>query len=226
MGIKNIQVGSMTLGMCATNCFFVFDEDNADENGKKHGILFDPADRGDKIFESLTGKGFVVDLILLTHGHFDHIGGAEELRKLTGAKIGCYEKEMALCKDAYLNLSNDYGTHIKITPDIFYRDGDEIEAAGLKCKLIATPGHTSGGCCYLFEENKILICGDTLFEESIGRTDFPTSSTSELIRSIREKLFTLPDDTICYPGHGEVTTIGHEKEYNPFCGDYAGGSFI
>ena len=220
MGEKNVQVASMTLGMCATNTYFVFDENNKDENGKMHGILFDPADRGKMIFDTLTSKGFVVDLILLTHGHFDHIGGCEEVRQLSGAKIGCFEKEMAMCKDPYLNLSNDFGTHLTINPDILYRDGDVITAAGLTCKLIATPGHTSGGCCYYFEDEKILMSGDTLFEESVGRTDFPTSSTSELIRSIREKLFVLPDDVLVYSGHGEMTSIGHEKEYNPFCGEY------
>lgn len=220
MGEKNVQVASMTLGMCATNTYFVFDENSKDENGKMHGILFDPADRGKMIYDTLTSKDFVVDLILLTHGHFDHIGGCAEVRELSGAKIGCYEKEMAMCKDPYLNLSNDFGTHLTIDPDILYRDGDVIEAAGLTCKLIATPGHTSGGCCYYFEKENILMSGDTLFEESVGRTDFPTSSTSELIRSIREKLFVLPDDTFVYSGHGEMTTIGHEKEYNPFCGEY------
>jgi glyoxylase-like metal-dependent hydrolase (beta-lactamase superfamily II) len=217
MSEKNIQVVSMTLGMVGTNCFFLFDADAADENGKKHGIFFDPADRGGLIFDKLTEKGYVVDLILLTHGHFDHIGGAEKLRELTGAKIGCYEKEQALCNDVYLNVSNDFGFRTKIVPDITYIDGAVIEAAGLSCRLIATPGHTSGSCCYYFEESNILISGDTLFEESVGRTDFPTGSTGELIRSINDKLFVLPDETLVYPGHGEMTTIGHEKEYNMFC---------
>ena len=220
MSEKNVQVASMTLGMCATNTYFVFDESKKDEFGMVHGILFDPADKGKLIYDTLTKKGFVIDLVLLTHGHFDHIGGCDEIRQLAEVKIGCYEKEMAMCKDPYLNLSNDFGTHLKVTPDELDRDGDVITAAGLSCKLIATPGHTSGGCCFYFEEDNILISGDTLFEESVGRTDFPTSSTSELIRSIREKLFVLPDDTLVYPGHGEMTTIGHEKEYNPFCGEY------
>ena len=216
MAEKRTQVGRFTLGMVATNCYFVFDETIIDENGKKHCIVFDPADRGAKIHEVLTEKDFIVDLILLTHGHFDHIGGVQELKELTGAKVGCYTKEQAMCKDLYLNLSNDYGLGFSVTPDILYEDGDVIEAASLKCRLIATPGHTSGGCCYYFEEDGILISGDTLFEESVGRTDFPTSSTSELINSVKEKLFCLPDDTVVYPGHGELTTIGHEKAYNPF----------
>ena len=103
-----------------------------------------------------------------------------------------------------------------VTPDYLYEDGEVISAAGMSAKLIATPGHTSGSCCFYFEEDGILISGDTLFDESVGRTDFPTSSTGELIRSVKEKLFVLPEDTVVYPGHGEVTTIGHEKLYNPF----------
>ena len=88
----------------------------------------------------------------------------------------------------------------------------------MTCKVIATPGHTAGGCCYYFEEAGFLLSGDTLFAESVGRTDFPTGSMSTLVRSVRERLFVLPDDTKVYPGHGESTTIGHEKEYNPFLG--------
>jgi glyoxylase-like metal-dependent hydrolase (beta-lactamase superfamily II) len=216
MADTNIKVGMFTIGMVATNCYFVFDETVQDEEGFTHCVLFDPGDRGHRIYDALTEKKIRVDLILLTHGHFDHIGGVAELKSLTGARVGCYSKEEAICRDPFLNLSNDYGMHLAIQPDILYHDGDIIEAAGLSMKLIATPGHTSGGCCYYFEKDNLLISGDTLFEESVGRTDFPTSSTSELINSIKERLFCLPDNTIVYPGHGEVTTIGHEKQYNPF----------
>ena len=214
--MADTKVEMFTMGMVATNCYFVFKEDETDADGNRHCIFFDPADKGRRIYEALLEKKVVVDIILLTHGHFDHISGAKELVACTGAKLGCLSEEQAICKDPFLNLGNNYGMDVSVTPDMLFKDGDEIVAAGLTCRVIKTPGHTSGGCCYYFEEDGILISGDTLFEESIGRTDFPTGSTSELIRSVKEKLFCLPGDTCVYPGHGEVTTIGHEKMYNPF----------
>ena len=88
--------------------------------------------------------------------------------------------------------------------------------SGITCKVIATPGHTKGSCCYYFEDAGILVCGDTVFLESVGRTDLPTGSNSQLIRSIRERIFTLPDGVLLYPGHGDSTTVEHEKQYNPY----------
>ncbi len=209
--MSDLKIGRMMLGVCQTNCYFVYKE------GTNEVIFFDPADRGDYIYETLKDKGFQIAGILLTHGHFDHIWGTNKLRELSGAPIYAYVEEKVLCEDAAVNMSARAGRAYTVVPDGYLKDGEEITIAGMTCKLIATPGHTVGSCCYYFEDDGILISGDTLFQESVGRTDFATGSMSELTRSIREKLFILPDDVKVYPGHGDVTDIGHEKKYNPFC---------
>lgn len=209
--MAEIKIGRLTLGVCQTNCYFLYRE------GQKEVVFVDPADRGDSIYEALQEKGFVVAGILLTHGHFDHIWGAEKLRELSGAKIYALDAEQALCLDAGLNVSKMAGRACTVQPDVLVKDGEEITVAGICCKVIATPGHTGGSCCYYVAEAGFLVSGDTLFQESVGRTDFPTGSMSEIVRSIKERLFCLPPDTKVYPGHGEQTTIAYEKEYNPFC---------
>lgn len=209
--MADLKIGRMMLGICQTNCYFVYKEGTSDV------IFFDPADKGDYIYDTLKGKGFSVAGILLTHGHFDHIWGTNKLRELSGAPVYAYEGEKELCEDAAINVSEQVGRPYTVTADRYLRDGEEITIAGMSCKLIATPGHTAGSCCYYFEEDGILISGDTLFQESVGRTDLATGSMSSIIRSIKERLFVLPDDVKVYPGHGDVTEIGHEKRYNPFC---------
>lgn len=208
--MANLKIGKLTMGICQTNCYFVYEE------GKNKVLFFDPADHGEYIYEALKEKGFSVGAILLTHGHFDHIWGVSRLKELSGAKLYAYEEERELCADPNLNVSDQAGRACAVVPDIFFRDGEEFELCGVKGKVIATPGHTAGSCCYYFEEDKILISGDTLFQESVGRTDFPTGSMSRLVRSIREKLMVLPDDVKVFPGHGASTTIGYERENNSF----------
>lgn len=205
-----LKIGRIVMGMCQTNCYFVYEE------GKDRVLLFDPADKGSYIYSALKDKGFTVGAILLTHGHFDHIWGVEEIRELSGAKVYAYEKEKELCEDASLNVSKGAGRACVVKADQYVKDGGEITEAGITCRLLATPGHTSGSCCYYFEADKILISGDTLFQESVGRTDLPTGSMSTLVRSVKEKLLPLPESVKVYPGHGDSTTIGHEKKYNAF----------
>ena len=209
--MAQLKIGRMVLGVCATNCYFLYKE------GERDVIVVDPADKGDQIYKALSDKDFVVKGILFTHGHFDHIWGANKLRELSGAKIYALEEEKALCEDASVNLSAQFGRSYTAAADVYVRDGEEITIADMTCKVIATPGHTVGSCCFYFEEAGFLVCGDTIFEESVGRTDFPTGSSSRLIRSIKEKIFVLPDETKLYPGHGDSTTVEHEKMYNPFC---------
>lgn len=208
--MADLKIGRMILGICQTNCYFVYQEGSTD------AIFFDPADNGDHIYESLRAKGFRVAAIFLTHGHFDHIWGSRRLRELCGAKIYAFEREKKLCEDAVQNVSEQAGRAYTVEPDVYLRDGEELTIAGMTCKLIATPGHTEGSCCYYFKEDGILISGDTLFQESVGRTDFPTGSMSAIVHSIKDRLFALPDETKVYPGHGETTDIGMEKKYNPF----------
>ncbi len=208
--MAQLKIGRMVLGVYATNCYFLYNEGSGD------AVVVDPADKGDRIYEALKEKGFCVKGILLTHGHFDHIWGANALRKLSGAKIYALEAERQLCEDAGLNVSAQAGRAYTVTPDVYVKDGDELTVAGISCIVIATPGHTAGSCCYYFSDAGFLVCGDTIFLESVGRTDFPTGSSRELISSVKEKIFVLPENVQLYPGHGDSTTVEHEKKYNPF----------
>lgn len=205
MIIEKIVVGSVL-----TNCYVVSDEEKGD------AVVIDPGGGAEKISAYLRDKHFTLQAILLTHGHFDHIWGTNKLRELSGAPIYAYEEEKVLCEDAVTNVSDQVGRPYTVVPDRYLKDGEKITIAGMTCKLIATPGHTVGSCCYYFEEDGILISGDTLFQESVGRTDLATGSMSALVRSIKERLFVLPDAVKVYPGHGETTDIGYEKKHNPF----------
>ena len=217
-----IKIGRMVMGVCQTNCYFLY------RDGAQECVVVDPADQGTRIYDALQKNGFRVAGILLTHGHFDHIWGLDVLRNTVNAAgeteglkpVQAYacEAERELLKSARLNVSAQAGRSCETYADVYVKDGQEITLADMTCRVIATPGHTAGGCCYYFEEAGILISGDTLFAESVGRTDFPTGSMGTLVRSIKEKLFVLPEDTKVYPGHGERTTIGYEKRNNPFCG--------
>lgn len=209
--MSKIKIGRMVIGSFSTNCYLLYEE------GKKEVLVVDPADNGDKIYGALNEKGFHIQAILLTHGHFDHIRGAEKLRELSGVKIYALEAEKELCESVKLNVSEWAGRAVSLTPDVLLKDGEERTIADMTFQVLATPGHTEGSCCYYFEEAGLCVCGDTIFEESVGRTDFPTGSAGTLVRSIREKLFTLPDEVQLYPGHGDSTTVGHEKQYNPYC---------
>ena len=209
--MSNIKVARMVVGNLGTNCYLIYREES------KETIIVDPADCGEQIFQKLQSQGFTVSSILLTHAHFDHVLGASDLRRASGAKIYALEEERPLCENSETNVSAMVGRPCTIRPNAYLADGQELTLAGMTCKVIATPGHTAGSCCYYFEEAEVLICGDTIFQESVGRTDLPTGSASQLVRSIRERIFTLPEETQLFPGHGDSTTVGHEKKYNPFC---------
>lgn len=206
----DIRIGRIVLGMYQTNCYFAYREDSKDV------CVFDPADSGDYIFKELTDRGFCVKAILLTHGHFDHIYGANELRKLAGCKIYAGKDEKELLNNSKLNCSASVGRIETVEADEYLSDGDKLSVAGMDISVLFTPGHTKGSVCYLFENEGILIAGDTLFNQSVGRSDLPTGNGRTLIDSIRKKIMVLPNETVVYPGHGEKTRVLFERENNPY----------
>lgn len=210
--MSKLLVGNIILGRMENNCYYLHKE------GEKETIMVDPSTKAERIYDTLKEKGLEVKAIIITHGHFDHIMAVNELKELSGgATVYAGRKETVLLEDPKMNHTVLIGRPYTVKADVLVQDGDEIAVGSMKCKVIETPGHSIGGVCFYFEEDGVLISGDTLFFESVGRTDFPTGDAGELRTSIMEKLYKLPDETEVYPGHGDATTIGHEKAYNPFC---------
>ena len=206
----NLAIRMMVLGPVQTNCYFLINEDT------KEVLIVDPADRAQKIIEWINSEGLKPVAILLTHGHFDHIMGVQGVKKEYGIPVYASKDEVEVLADPQINVSTMMGAYLSMTADELFSDGDVLELAGMKLKVISTPGHTIGSVCFYMEEEKVLISGDTLFEASVGRSDFPTGSSRQLIESIKTRLFVLPDDTDVFPGHGGTTNIAYEKAHNPF----------
>ena len=206
-----MKIRSDTLGSVATNCYSLIQEATGET------LVIDRADREDVIGRKALDEGLRLKAVLLTHGHGDHILAVNDLKKTFGIPVYAAADEESLLRDPDRNLSASlFGCPVTVGPDVLLRDGETFEAAGISLRMLLTPGHTPGSCCYYSEEEKILFSGDTLFCASVGRTDFPGGSSRELLRSIREKLLVLPEDVTVYPGHGESTSIGYEKKYNPY----------
>lgn len=204
-----LNINRLILGPVATNCYVVTNENT------KEAIVIDPSEHADEIIKCLEKEGAKLSAILLTHGHFDHMTAANALREKTGAKVYAHEAEEELLKTPQLNLSVLFtGKPVSTAADVLVKDNEELALAGIKIKVIYTPGHTIGGCCYLLEDQGILFSGDTLFAGTIGRTDFPTGNYQTLVNSIRERLFTLSEDIKVLPGHEDTTTIAYEKKHN------------
>lgn len=208
--MDDFRIKTCTVGPVGTNCYLVCRETD------KKAVIVDPGDNGAYILNRCRELGIEPEAIVLTHGHFDHIMAVKDLcRSYPQMKVYAGEAEEGLLKNPSLNLTDSYGAGISVTPDVFLRDGEVVRLAGMDWHVIFTPGHTPGSACFWIQEADVLISGDTLFAESLGRTDLPGGSLKAIINSIVGKLFLLPDDTMVYPGHGEPTTIGHEKQYNP-----------
>lgn len=206
--VMNIKVDYITVGALSTNCYFVCNEDTMET------VIIDPGADAEKIAARVSDRKYRPAAVFLTHGHFDHMLAARELCDRYGIKLYMYEGEKELAADPDTNLSTSFMMPFLVEADGTFADNDTVKMAGMEFKVLHTPGHTSGSCCFYLEKEHILISGDTLFCQSVGRSDFPTGSTSRLLRSIGERLFVLPDETVVYPGHGETTTIGYEKVHN------------
>jgi len=198
----------LELGSFGSNCYIIGDE------ASKEGMIIDPGDEGDVILKQVKSLGLNIKVIVLTHSHIDHIGGLEEVKKATGADIAIHQTEAPFLLKQPFRLDFMPPTPPSPPADRLLKEGDMISIGKLKFKVLHTPGHTPGGICLVGDG--IVFTGDTLFNYSIGRADFPGSDYNQEMASIRSKLMTLPDNYKVYPGHGPSSTIGVEREGNPF----------
>ncbi len=205
-----MQIKGFPVGALGANNYIVWDEIN------HKGFMVDPGGYSDKVFKLINNECFTLEYIILTHGHGDHIGGVSAYQKLfPEARVVACEKEKDMLINADINSSLECtGREISMGADIWVKDGDSIEVGDMHLDFIHTPGHTPGGMC--IHVGNYLFSGDTLFCNSIGRTDFPGGSFEKIIASIKNKLLILPEDTIVLPGHMNESTIGDEKRFNPF----------
>lgn len=206
-----MKIYGVPVGMLQTNCYFAVNEE------LKEGVIFDPGGDSERIMQLVEQAGAKVVAICLTHGHSDHIGALAEVRKETGAPVYIGSGDANCLLNPSSNLSFFVGHDVQNEPaDYLVHDGDVLKLAGMEFKCFATPGHTLGGICYYLEAGKVVFAGDTIFCESIGRTDLPGGSYTEILKSIKTKLLTLPDEVTLLPGHGPKTSVGWEKRRNPF----------
>lgn len=199
------------VGPLQCNCSIVGDEQT------REAMVIDPGDDIAEILAIIQKHNLQVKQIVITHAHIDHVGGAMKLRQATGAPILLNQNDYALLKmldvqAAWLGMTNPGAVEI----DHSLGDLDKVQAGSHVAQVMHTPGHTEGSICLYFSAEQKLIAGDTLFAGSIGRTDLPGGSFDKIIASLKGKLLSLPDETIVIPGHGAITTIGDERESNPF----------
>lgn len=211
-----MKINHYVVGQVQTNCYVVINQEN------KECFIIDPGASAKQLAEMIRKDGLTPVAVLLTHGHFDHAGGAEELAKEFNIKIYAHEAEKDTLENPQKNVSWMVGVSETYSADTFLKDEEFVTLAGFEIKVLHTPGHTEGGCCYYVASEDVIFTGDTLFAQSVGRTDFPGGSMSQIVRSITEKLLTLNEagnletDIMVYPGHNDPTTIETERMNNPY----------
>ena len=201
MKILHLQSGPLNV-----NTYFLVNE------GTKTAVVIDGGENYKLIKQTEEKYGFKIKAVLLTRAHFDHAGNANKLQD-DGAKIYISEKDAPKLSDGG-NLASDFGRHFEsFIPDVLFRDGDTLDIEGIEIKVILTPGHTDGSACFIV--GNAIFTGDTLFHECVGRTDFKTGSSKDMIASVK-RLFALQGDYVVYPGHDEFTTLDYERKHNIF----------
>lgn len=208
-----MEIDGLILGSYQTNSYILREDESAEDC-----LIVDTGLEAGGLIDFLGERKLNPIAVVLTHGHADHIRGVALLRdKFPGIKVYIHRLDTEMLTGAVSNLSLMEGIRFSTEPaDFALEEGDVVEQAGIKLKVFHTPGHTPGGICLCSEEEGIVFSGDTLFCAGVGRTDFPGGSMGQLIKSIREKLLGLPEETVVYPGHGPVTTIAQEKANNPY----------
>jgi hydroxyacylglutathione hydrolase len=204
-------VKMLVVGPFATNCYVV------GSSSTKEGMIIDPGAEAETILGTVRQMGLSISLIVITHAHMDHVGALYSVKAKTNAEFAIHEAEKGFVLSSPMRMLTSVGlTPFKAPPkpDRLLKDGDSIDIGDLHFEVLYTPGHSSGGIS--LSGHGVVFSGDTLFNFGIGRTDFPGCSHERLMKSIREKLMVLPDETIVYPGHGPSTTIGNERRGNPF----------
>jgi glyoxylase-like metal-dependent hydrolase (beta-lactamase superfamily II) len=200
---------AMAVGSYMSNCYIV----GSDKT--KEAAIIDPGADFNRIDSKITELGLILKMIMLTHAHGDHIGAVKELKEKYNIPVYIHEDDADALADSSINLTKVlFRKDLSVNPDVKLHDGDVIHLSDLQLEIIHTPGHTPGGIC--IKVGNIMMTGDTLFNRSIGRTDFPGGSFEDIISSIKNKIFKYDDDTIIYPGHNSPTTIKAEKQGNPF----------
>jgi len=208
--IKLIQV----YDVIQTNSYIYLDESG-------HGFIIDPGAEGDRLADLIIKNGWTIEKILISHGHYDHIGGINALRRSLDIPVIAGLKARKYFEDPYFNISSQFGRDYRVViseEDLFLPEGSliSLSTGGITLKLIETPGHTEDGCSFYNEKEGVCFVGDTIFQGSIGRTDMPGGNYERLMESINNKIYSLPDDTDLLSGHSMPTKVGIEKKYGYF----------